>query len=148
MNVYEKTCETMKRRFHSECLFRENRPGPELRTSFGDDGTLRGEFDCRHEYQGYDGRVHGGVLAAVLDAGMAQCLLGHGIVAYTARSTIRYLKPVAAPGRLTLRCRIGENHYDKLYRVSGVVRQGESKCVVANATFYKADDRGSGSPAG
>ena len=141
MNVYEQTCETMKRRFHSECLFRENRQGLELKTSFGDDGTLRAEFDCRDEYQGYDGRVHGGVLAAVLDAGMAQCLLGHGIVAYTARSTIRYLRPVAAPGRLTIRCRIGESHYDKLYRVSGVIRQGATKCVVANAAFYRADHK-------
>jgi acyl-coenzyme A thioesterase PaaI-like protein len=131
----------MRRRFHGNCLFRENRRGPELKTCFGDDGTLRAEFDCRDEYQGYDGRVHGGVLAAVLDAGMAQCLLGHGIVAYTARSTIRYLRPVAARGRLNLRCSIGESHYDKLYRVSGVIRQGAIRCVVANAAFYRADDQ-------
>jgi acyl-coenzyme A thioesterase PaaI-like protein len=38
--------------------------------------------------------VHGGVLAAIIDSSMAQCLMGHEVVAYTAELSIKYRKPV------------------------------------------------------
>ena len=38
--------------------------------------------------------MHGGLVAAVLDDAMTNCLFAHRIVAMTAQLTIRYLRPV------------------------------------------------------
>ncbi|MGE5597952.1 MAG: PaaI family thioesterase [Bacteroidota bacterium] len=48
---------------------------------------------CWH--QGYDGVVHGGLIATVLDEAMAHALIARGIPAVTARMSLRYHAPLA-----------------------------------------------------
>ncbi len=52
-------------------------------------GTTFGEW-C----QGYNGCVHGGIIASALDSAMAKCLMGRGIPAMTAELKVRYVAPV------------------------------------------------------
>ena len=93
--TYEQTLRRMKAAHHSGCLF--SRPTsviPDIAVRFDDAGTLQGCFTPTEEQQGYNGRMHGGVIAALADAAMAQCLMGHGIDGYTIDLSVKYRKPV------------------------------------------------------
>lgn len=46
-------------------------------------------------HQGYDGVIHGGILATILDEAMAHSLLARGIQAVTAKLSLRYKAPMA-----------------------------------------------------
>jgi len=81
---------------HSQCLLCGNKNPRSLRLLFqaGEDGSVRTQFKGRTEFQGYDGLLHGGVVASLLDAAMTHCLFHRGIQAVTGDLQVRYLKPV------------------------------------------------------
>jgi acyl-coenzyme A thioesterase PaaI-like protein len=141
VNQYEMTCRELKERHHAACLFNDAADGlcGGLRTWFNERGHLLGEFPCDARLGGYDGMVHGGILAAVADAAMAQCLMGHGIVAYTARLELRYRQPVVLGEELAVRCRIIEETLGLVYHVRADLRQRRSCCVTAKGTFRRVD---------
>ena len=141
MNAFETNRNELKDRHHGTCLFNDTGDGAcsGLRVWFNERGHLLGEFPCEERYGGYGGLMHGGVLAAVADAAMAQCLMGHGIVAYTARMELRYLQPVALGGSLSLRCRITESALDLVYHVRADLLKGPTCCVIAKSTFRRVD---------
>ena len=92
---FHNNLERLKRIHHSYCIFNRHSPFiPELQCSFDDEGVLHGAFTCTEKYQGYNGRVHGGAIAAIIDASMTQCLMGHGVVGYTADLSVKYRNPV------------------------------------------------------
>lgn len=71
-----------------------------LRLRFTADGdTVRAEFTPGPLYQGYDGVVHGGIVAAALDDAMAQLFHMKGQESVTARLEVRFRKeaPVGEP---------------------------------------------------
>lgn len=71
-----------------------------LRLRFTADGdTVRAEFTPGSQYQGYDGVLHGGIVAAALDDAMAQLFHMKGQESLTARLEIRFRKetPVGEP---------------------------------------------------
>jgi len=52
------------------------------------DGVLKANFQCKPIFQGYPDQLHGGVISAVMDAAMMNCLFARGITADTARLSI------------------------------------------------------------
>lgn len=77
-----------------------------LRLRFTADGdTVRAEFTPGPHYQGYDGVVHGGIVAAALDDAMAQLFHMKGQESRTARLEIRFRReaPVGQPLVVTAR---------------------------------------------
>ena len=48
------------------------------------DGSVTSEFLSDAMYQGYSDVLHGGVVAAVLDGAMTNCLFAHNVVAVPA----------------------------------------------------------------
>jgi len=110
---------------------------PGLRFSFDDTGRLHGEFTCEDGHQGYDGMVHGGVIAAITDASMAQCLMGHDIVAYTADLTIKYRKPVKTHQPTVLTTHIETVNVGMLYTMSCEITQNRTLVAEAKARFIK-----------
>lgn len=125
-SYYEQNLNRLKRTFHSQCLFnRQQSFIPDLHFHFDDSGALHGQFSCGEQFQGYDGMVHGGIVAAIIDASMAQCLMGHGIAGVTIELTVKYRKPVLTDKKTdvttriesvncgilhTLKCEIVQNH--------------------------------------
>jgi hypothetical protein len=91
---YESNLKTLKDIHHSQCLFNCNPPVPDFRLWFDDGGILFGEFTCTQDHQGYNGVAHGGLVAAIIDSSMVQCLMGHGVVGYTTYLSIKYRKPI------------------------------------------------------
>ncbi|MBD3321952.1 MAG: hypothetical protein GF350_12720 [Chitinivibrionales bacterium] len=140
MKNYYSTYDKLKNRHHTQCMFNNDngRAGDKLKISFSDKGELNGTFDCQESFQGYDGLMHGGMIAAIIDSAMAKCLMGHGILGFTGRMNIRYLKPVQAGNRIGIKCRITES-YKELYKIQAEITQ-DSACgahVTANARFYR-----------
>ena len=59
------------------------------------DDRIRAEFVASEDLQGYDGLLHGGVIAALMDTAIIHWLFQHGIQAVTGDLRVRYLQPVA-----------------------------------------------------
>jgi hypothetical protein len=60
--------------------------------AIGKNGEVTAEIDCQniHIHQGYDGILHGGIIASPFDSAMVNCLFARGIVALTAEFKVRF----------------------------------------------------------
>lgn len=74
-----------------------------LRLRFAADGdTVRAEFTPGPHYQGYNGVLHGGIVAAALDDAMAQLFHMKGQESLTARLEIRFRRETPMGERLVV----------------------------------------------
>ncbi|BAR99195.1 hypothetical protein BV133_1602 [Blastochloris viridis] len=105
----------------------------------GNDG-VRGTFACREVLQGYQGIVHGGVIAALLDSAMTHCLFHRGIEAVTADLNVRYRFPLSCRSRVELAARIVQFH-PPLYRLTAELTVGDRLIARAAAAFVDAARR-------
>ena len=65
-----------------------------LKLDFKQDGkTARAEFTPTKFYQGWSGVVHGGIIACLLDEGMAYATLFEGVNSITASMQVRLRRP-------------------------------------------------------
>lgn len=71
---------------------------------------------ARSELQGYDDILHGGVIAALLDAGMTHCLFHRGIQAVTGDLHVRFLHPVGCEVFLEVQAQV-QSSYPPLYKL-------------------------------
>lgn len=139
-NRFDKKCQALRRHYHANCLFnRFPSPVPGLAFAFDDAGILRGEFACTGYQQGYDGMVHGGVIAAIIDASMAQCLMGHGVVGLTTHLSIKYRKPVTIREKAIVETTIREVHAGCLYSLECTIVQQKCRAVQATGKFYRQE---------
>lgn len=76
-----------------------NSSGLHLRFT-GDSRRVRGRFVAAKWHEGWEGTVHGGILAAVLDEAMAYLLFLAGCRAVTARLEVRFRRSVVAGDEL------------------------------------------------
>ena len=81
---------------HSSCIICGELNPRSLKLSFevAEDSAVSTRFSADARLQGYDGILHGGVIAALLDAAMAHCLFHNGIQAVTGDLRIRFSHPV------------------------------------------------------
>ena len=91
------------------------------------EATIRFERD----HEGYVGHVHGGLITAVLDGAMTNCLFSHGIAAVTGEMTIRILCPVPSRSNVIVRAWI-EKRMEPYYMLSAEL--SESGRVMTRAT--------------
>lgn len=138
LNSYDQNLARLRSEHHSQCLFnREPALVPGLRFWFDNAGVLSGEFNCNGFQQGYDNMVHGGVVAAIVDASMAQCLMGHAIVGYTMELSIKYRKPVLIRSLASLKTWIKEVAIGRIYILKSEITQNRHLVVQATGRFYK-----------
>lgn len=67
------------------------------------DGSVTAEFDCDGTHQGYAGMVHGGIVAALLDGAMTNCLFALGYAAVTGDLHVRFRHPLRVGPSATVR---------------------------------------------
>ena len=103
------------------------------------DGSVSTQFRGSSLFQGYQGIVHGGIIATLLDATMTHCLFHNGIEAVTGDLQIRFLKPVPCSSQLELRAWI-QTRFSPLYKVESemicqrdVMAQGKAKFMETSA---------------
>lgn len=85
-------------REHSRCVACGSPTGAAARLRFTvrPDGGVEAWFPPSPLHQGYDGILHGGVIATLLDAAMTNCLFAHGCSGVTADLHVRFRHPVVA----------------------------------------------------
>jgi acyl-coenzyme A thioesterase PaaI-like protein len=125
----------------SECFAcgQENTIGLRLRfTSRGD--SVRAEFTPGPLYQGYEGVVHAGIVAAALDDAMAQLFYMKGQESVTARLEIRYRREAPVGQRLVVTARLtGER--TKLFTAEAVLALPDgTRLAEAKGTFFREPD--------
>ncbi len=78
-----------------------------LRLRFMEDGEgIRAEFTPGPQYQGYEGVVHGGIVAAALDDAMANLFHMRGQETLTARLEVRFRREAQVGRRLVVSARL------------------------------------------
>lgn len=87
---------------------RENAAGARVAFSVFDAGASRAEVVPPAHWQGFDGTLQGGMVAALLDDAMWYAAYGAGAFTMTAEFTVRFKEPVAVGSRLLLEGRVVE----------------------------------------
>jgi len=128
---------------HLRCFAcgRENSHGLHLQFLREADGSVTADFFCHEAFQGYEGALHGGIIATIMDSAMTNCLFQQGVKARTARLNIRYAAPVVigSPGRVITTL---ERKIRHAYLVKAQLFQGDRLCAEARAVFIHAGDNG------
>ena len=93
---------------HGHCLMcgERNPWSLALRFEAMPDGGVRTRFTGRPELQGFEGMLHGGIIAALLDAAMTHCLFHRGVRAVTGDLRVRYVHPVPWDATVDLGARV------------------------------------------
>ena len=103
------------------------------------DGRLvRGEVTFGRSMAGAPGRVHGGMVAALLDEALGRACLFAGTPAMTAEFTMRYLGPAPVETPLRIEARLDEVD-DRRIRTSGKLYDGDTSIAKANGLFIAVD---------
>jgi acyl-coenzyme A thioesterase PaaI-like protein len=125
--------------FHPQCAVCS------VRNLFGWDLDFRaeGEGVCAEVFlsshcRGYADRVHGGILATLLDAAMTHCLYHEKVEAVTGDLKIRYHHPVPVDSELHLRARVKDSA-PPLYYVESEILARDRVLVSAQARFVEPD---------
>jgi len=147
MKQAQEKLRAFQKRFHSACVVcgRANPQGMQLPFRTCKDGSVKARFFCDEYLQGYPGLMHGGVIAAILDGAMMNCLFAHGKIAVTGSLTIRFLSPLAVKQAATVRARIKKSisawHIleSELLQGKRVVAKGTAKFMECSEHFLKQD---------
>lgn len=93
---------------HARCVVcgQPGPPGLGLAFDVGRDGSVSATFDCKAAFEGYPGMLHGGVISAIADGAMTNCLFARGVVAVTAELNVRFRHPVELGTPLTATARV------------------------------------------
>ena len=95
----------IRRQYHATCVVcgPGNDRGLKLDFRISDDGAVVGDFYCDKTLEGYMNLLHGGVISAILDGAMTNCLFAAGHVAVTADFSVRFRHSVIAGQWATVR---------------------------------------------
>jgi acyl-coenzyme A thioesterase PaaI-like protein len=95
-------------------------------------------FKGGERFQGYDGILHGGVISAVLDSAMTNCLFLHGVQALTGKLEVRFLKPAPCRSGFIVSAHMLEAR-GPLYKVEAAIACGELVFARAEAKFMRRE---------
>jgi uncharacterized protein (TIGR00369 family) len=90
-------------------------------------------------FQSYPDRLHGGVIATLLDSAMVHALAARGVAGVTAELNIRYLQPVSLDQPLLVTALV-ESKRRGIYQCRADVRQNAAHVVRASAKFMALAD--------
>lgn len=90
---------------HPDCVVCSLRNGHGLGLDFHivADGIVEASFACHKVFQGYPAVMHGGVISALLDGAMTNCMFAHGQATMTAELNVRFRHPVTTGNPATIR---------------------------------------------
>jgi acyl-coenzyme A thioesterase PaaI-like protein len=127
---------TLRKEAHPFCFVcsGSNPMGLALRYAAEPDGSVSASFLGNCALEGYPGWLHGGVIAALLDGAMTNCLFARGVQGMTAELRVRYREAVAAAETLTVRARL-ESSSHGLHRLNAEIEQGGKVKATASAAF-------------
>jgi uncharacterized protein (TIGR00369 family) len=107
----------------------QNAIGMRLQIELGE-GTARTEWRAGADYVGWEDKIHGGILATLLDEVMAWAPSSFDSWAVTAEMHLRYRAP-ANPGELLTAEAQVTSHRRRLYEVHGEVHGEDGRLIAA-----------------
>ncbi|MGB7769436.1 MAG: PaaI family thioesterase [Verrucomicrobiia bacterium] len=118
---------------HPFCLVcgQSNPFGLGVKFACEEDGSVSATFLGHPALEGFQGFLHGGVIASLLDGAMTNCLFAHGCAAMTGELNVRYREPVVIGEEMRIRAWI-ERSLPPLHSLVAELKQGD--CVKAAAT--------------
>ena len=129
---------TLRDKFHSHCFAcsPDSEHGLNLVFCVDKADVTHATWQPSPAFQSYDGRIHGGILATLMDASMVHTLFARGIVAVTVEMTVRYHTPVflGKPVEVTTRL---EDQKHGVYSLRAEVRQDGDLAAKAHAKFMQ-----------
>jgi acyl-coenzyme A thioesterase PaaI-like protein len=105
-----------------------------LRFSVGADGGVAAGWLGPAEFQSYEGMLHGGLIATVLDSAMVHALFSLGIVAQTADLRVRYRLPVRTTKQLEIHAWL-QRSFGPLHELEAEIHQDGAVCAKAWGKF-------------
>ena len=113
---------------------RDNPIGMRLKIELGD-GTARTTWEGGHDYVGWSDKLHGGIIATLLDEVMAWAPSSYDSWAVTAEMSVRYRSPAMPGETLVAEGRVVERRR-RIYRVAGDVRGADGRLVAEGTGRY------------
>ena len=129
--------ERLRQEEHPDCVVCGRAIGNGLGLKFRavEKDTVEATFACQRVLQGYPHVLHGGVICALLDGAMTNCLFANGIRAVTAELQVRYLAPVVSAELAEVRAWLEESSHLGLFLLRGEIRQGAELKARAKSKF-------------
>lgn len=126
----------LRERLHTHCFAcaPENEAGLGLVFHTGADSVTRAVWQPAEAFQSYGGRVHGGILATLIDASMVHALFARGVAGVTAEMHVRYRSPAALNAPIEIATRL-ESVKHGLYFLAAEIRQAGRIAAQARAKF-------------
>ncbi len=136
----------LRERCHPGCFAcgARNDDGLGLRFVEESDGTVVGTFSCEGRYQGYPGRLHGGIVAMLADAAMTHCLFLRRISAVTGKLKLRFPYPVDVGKEAIVRATLVQKS-PPLFELAAEISQAGTVRVTAEALFVEQAQLGGAS---
>ena len=121
---------------HSNCVVCSPANNRSLCLEFkaSDAGGVQANFDCDKAFEGYTGMLHGGVIAALLDGAMTNCMFARGIAAITAELNVRFRHPVVIGQIATVRAWVDRSS-PPLHLLKAEILQNEQLKATALGKF-------------
>ena len=113
---------------------RENAIGMRLHIELGD-GAARTTWVGGDDYVGWSDKLHGGIIATLLDEVMAWAPSSFDSWAVTAEMNVRYRSPAMPGETLVAEGRVVERRR-RIYRVTGEVRGADGRIVAEGSGRY------------
>ncbi|MGF1690764.1 PaaI family thioesterase [Photobacterium kagoshimensis] len=127
-----------KHQSHQHCMLCGTEPTFGLKLDFYNDqkGAVWSKAKGSIHQQGYQGILHGGFIASLLDAGMCQAVFNQGIEAVTGDMNIRYLAEIPLNADMLIRGEITSSCLT-LYKVEAGIYVGQQLVAKSTARFMK-----------
>jgi uncharacterized protein (TIGR00369 family) len=119
---------------HCFACGRDNPIGMRLRIELGE-GTARTEWLAGEDYVGWSDKLHGGIIATMLDEVMAWAPSSYDSWAVTAEMTVRFRSPALPGERLEAVGRVTERRR-RIYEVRGEVFGADGRVVAEGSGRY------------
>ncbi|HEU5325412.1 MAG TPA: PaaI family thioesterase [Candidatus Limnocylindria bacterium] len=100
-----------------------------------DEGRARTTWRAGDDFVGWSDKLHGGIVATLLDEVMAWACASSDAWAVTAEMTVRYRSPAAPGEELVAEGRVVEQRR-RIYQVVGEVRGGDGRLVAEGSGRY------------
>jgi acyl-coenzyme A thioesterase PaaI-like protein len=128
----------IRQKVHPNCIIcsPNNPKGLKLDFTLANNGSISNTFIFNKEYEGHDGILHGGIISAILDGSMGNCLFAHGHITFTADFHLRFKHMVFIDNPLTVRAWITKIR-PPLYKTKAEIYQDNIIKVIATAKFMK-----------
>ena len=128
----------VRRQVHADCIVcsAENEHGLQLGFHLSANGDVTADFIYDRIFEGYPGILHGGIISAILDGAMTNCLFAHDRVAVTADFRIRFRHPIATGHLATVRAWI-VRATPPIFQVKAEIVQSDQIKTVATAKFME-----------